>query len=173
MSSHRIGICLWFDNEAEEAARFYTGIFKNSKITKVTRYSSAGYETHKRPAGSVMTVSFELDGQQFTALNGGPLFKFNEAVSLEIYCKNQEEIDYYWEKLTPGGDPNAQVCGWLKDKYGVSWQVTPKDILKLYDDEQSPGAQAAFETMLTMKKIDWPAIQRAYEEANATAGRHA
>ena len=173
LSGPKISPCLWFDNEAEEAARFYTGIFKNSKINKITRYSAAGYETHKRAVGSVMTVSFELNGQPFTALNGGPVFTFNEAISLEIPCKDQEEIDYYWEKLSAGGDPNAQVCGWLKDRYGVSWQVFPKDILDLYEDEHSPGAQAAFEAMLKMKKIDWAEIKRAYDEASATASRGA
>jgi predicted 3-demethylubiquinone-9 3-methyltransferase (glyoxalase superfamily) len=172
-STHRLAPCLWFDDQAEEAARFYTGIFKNSRIGKITRYSSAGFETHKRPAGSVMTVSFELDGQPFTALNGGPEFKFNEAISLEIHCKDQEEIDYYWDKLSSGGDPNAQVCGWLKDRYGVSWQVVPKDMNALFEDENSPGAKAAMEALLSMKKLDWAAIRRAYDEANVTASRGA
>ena len=115
----RISPCLWFANEAEDAARYYTGIFKNSRITTITRYSTAGFETHHRPAGSVMTVAFELDGQSFTALNGGPLFKFNEAVSFQVNCATQDEIDYYWEKLGAGGDPKAQQCGWLKDRYGL------------------------------------------------------
>ena len=163
----RISPCLWFDSEAEEAAKFYTGIFRNSRINYITRYSNAGFEIHKRPAGSVMTVVFELDGQRFTALNGGPNFKFNEAVSLEIHCENQEEIDYYWEKLSAGGDPAAQVCGWLKDRYGLSWQVVPRGVDELFKDEKSPGAQAAMEALLTMKKIDFAALREAYESAGA------
>lgn len=166
----RIRPCLWFDSEAEEAAKFYTGIFRNSRIHYITRYSNAGFETHKRPAGSVMTVVFELDGQRFTALNGGPDFKFNEAVSLEIHCENQEEIDYYWEKLSAGGDPAAQVCGWLKDRYGLSWQVVPRGVDELFKDEKSPGAQAAMEALLTMKKIDFAALRDAYESAGAVTG---
>jgi predicted 3-demethylubiquinone-9 3-methyltransferase (glyoxalase superfamily) len=124
-STLKIDPCLWFDHQAEEAARFYTGIFKRSKIGKISRYGEAGREVHHRQPGSVMTVEFELDGQPFTALNGGPVFEFNEAISLVITCKDQKEVDYYWEKLSQGGDPKAQVCGWLKDKYGVSWQVVP------------------------------------------------
>src|SRR3954464_12898584 len=119
-SIQRIAPCLWFDDQAEGAAKFYSGIFKNSKIVSISRYSEAGHEFHGRPAGSVMVVEFELDGQPFTALNGGPIFKFNEAISLQVYCKTQEEIDYYWVKLSAGGDKNAQQCGWLKDKFGAS-----------------------------------------------------
>src|SRR2546425_5054981 len=116
----RIAPCLWFDNQAEEAAKLYTGIFKKSKIVSISRYSEAGFEIHRRPAGSVMVVAFELEGQAFTALNGGPIFKFNEAVSLQVYCEDQDEIDYYWERLGEGGDPKAQQCGWVKDKDGLS-----------------------------------------------------
>jgi predicted 3-demethylubiquinone-9 3-methyltransferase (glyoxalase superfamily) len=163
----RIRPCLWFDTKAEEAARFYTGIFKNSSINRTTRYSSAGQETHKKAPGSVLTVQFELDGQIFTALNGGPDFKFNEAISLEVHCESQEEIDYYWERLGAGGDPDAQVCGWLKDKFGVSWQVVPVDVDKLYEDSESPGAKAAMEAMMKMKKIDMAALQEAYDNAEA------
>lgn len=119
--TQRITPSLWFADEAEDAAKFYVGIFRNSRITAITRYSAAGVDTHHRPPGSVMTVAFELDGQAFTALNGGPLFKFSEAISFQISCKTQAEIDDYWEKLSAGGDPTAQVCGWLKDKYGLSW----------------------------------------------------
>src|SRR5919201_4781644 len=137
-SIHRIAPCLWFDHQAEEAARFYTGVFKNSRIVAISKYGEAGFEIHRRPAGSVMTVAFELEGQAFTALNGGPAFKFNEAVSLQINCSNQEEVDYYWEKLSAGGDPKAQACGWLKDKYGLSWQVTPTVLLDLIKDQESP-----------------------------------
>ena len=121
----RIAPCLWFDSQAEQAAAFYISVFKNSRIVNVSRYTEAGRETHQRPAGSVMTVTFELDGQPFTALNGGPVFKFNEAISLQVHCDNQKEIDYYWNALSKGGDPNAQQCGWLKDQFGLSWQVVP------------------------------------------------
>lgn len=169
LTTQRITPCLWFADEAEEAARFYTGVFKNSRITKVTRYSSAGVEVHGRPPGSVMTVAFELDGQTFTALNGGPVFKFNEAISFEVNCETQEEIDYYWEKLSAGGDPNAQQCGWLKDRYGLSWQVVPTGIERLFEDENSLGAQRAMEAMLRMKKLDIAELTRAYEGAEATA----
>ncbi len=169
MPTYRTRPCLWFDTQAEEAAKFYTGIFPNSQITRVTRYSTAGQETHRKPPGSVMTVAFELDGEPFTALNGGPEFKFNEAISLEVHCDSQKEIDTYWNKLGAGGDPAAQVCGWLKDKYGVSWQIIPEDISKLYEDENSDGAKAAMEAMLKMKKIDMAALQEAYDNAEAHA----
>jgi len=172
-TKQRIVPCLWFADEAEEAARFYTGIFKNSRITNITRYGSAGVEVHGRPPGSVMTVAFELDGQPFTALNGGPLFTFNEAVSLQVTCDSQEEIDDYWEKLSKGGDPSAQQCGWLKDKYGLSWQVIPADMDELFDDEQSPGAQRAMEALLQMRKLDIAALRRAHDESNVTASRRA
>ena len=158
----RIAPCLWFDHQAEEAARFYTGIFRNSKIVNVTRYGEAGREIHGRPAGSVMTVAFELDGQPFTALNGGPLFKFNEAISLQVFCANQDEVDHYWEKLSAGGDTNAQQCGWLKDKYGVSWQVVPTALLEMVSDANSKKSQRAFEAMLQMKKLDIDKLERAY-----------
>jgi len=157
----RISPFLWFDSEAEPAARFYTGIFKNSRIGTITRYGKAGFETHHRPAGSVMVVSFELDGQKFTALNGGPQFKFNEAISFQVSCETQDEIDYYWEKLSAGGDPRAQQCGWLKDKYGPPWQVVPTMIGELFKDENSARAQRVMETMLPMKKLDLAALKRA------------
>ena len=160
-SVQRISPCLWFDHEAEEAAAFYVSVFKNSKVVSVTRYGKAGQEIHKRPEGSVMTVAFELDGQPFTALNGGPVFKFNEAVSLQVDCDSQEEVDYYWDKLTAGGDPRAQQCGWLKDKYGLSWQVVPRMLPELLKDHQSAKAQRAMEAMLTMKKIDIAEVERA------------
>jgi predicted 3-demethylubiquinone-9 3-methyltransferase (glyoxalase superfamily) len=157
----RITPCLWFDDQAEEAAKYYVGIFKNSKITNVARYSNAGQEIHKRPAGSVMIVEFVLDGQTFTALNGGPVFEFNEAVSLQVYCESQAEIDYYWEKLSQGGDEKAQQCGWLKDKYGLSWQVVPNIIGELFNDHTSAKARRAMTAMLQMKKIDIQKLQRA------------
>jgi predicted 3-demethylubiquinone-9 3-methyltransferase (glyoxalase superfamily) len=159
----RITPCLWFDNQAEEAAQFYTGNFKNSKVVQITRYGKAGHEIHGRPAGSVLTVEFELDGHTFTALNGGPLFKFNEAVSLQINCDTQEEIDHYWEKLGAGGDPQAQQCGWLKDQYGVSWQVTPRAMHDMLADHTSAKYERVMEAMLRMKKLDLAELQRAYE----------
>ena len=160
-SIHRIVPCLWFDHQAEEAARFYIGVFKNSRIVAISKYGEAGFEIHRRPAGSVMTVAFELEGQPFTALNGGPLFKFNEAISLQIYCETQEEIDYYWTRLTAGGDPQAQQCGWLKDRYGVSWQVVPLAVLEMMKE---PGERAdrVMTALLQMKKLDLAALKRAY-----------
>src|SRR6267143_5610007 len=146
----RIAPCLWFDDQAEAAAKFYTGIFKESKILAISRYSKAGYEIHRRPEGSVMVAEFQLEGQRFTALNGGPIFKFNEAVSLQVNCENQKEIDYYWERLGEGGDPNAQQCGWLKDKYGLSWQVVPKGMVEMLNDPDPAKSQRAFQAMLQM-----------------------
>jgi predicted 3-demethylubiquinone-9 3-methyltransferase (glyoxalase superfamily) len=158
----RISPCLWFDNQAEEAARFYTGIFNNSKIVTIARYGEAGREIHGRPAGSVMTVAFELDGQAFTALNGGPIFKFNEAVSLQIYCENQDEVDHYWTKLGEGGAKQAQQCGWLKDKYGLSWQVVPRVLIEMVLDPDPEKSQRVFTAMLQMKKLDIAELKRAY-----------
>lgn len=159
--------CLWFDTQAEEAARFYTGIFPNSRINAVTRYGEAGKEVHGKASGSVMTVDFELNGTRFTALNGGPHFKFNEAVSFQILCKSQAEIDRYWELLGAGGDPDAQVCGWLKDKFGLSWQVVPEGMEEMFRDEKTPGAQRAMNAMLGMKKLDIAALREAYEGETA------
>jgi predicted 3-demethylubiquinone-9 3-methyltransferase (glyoxalase superfamily) len=160
--TQRLTPCLWFDSEAEEAARYYVAIFRNSRLGTITRYSSAGVEIHGRPAGSVMVVEFELDGHTFTALNGGPHFKFNEAVSFRINCTTQAEVDYYWEKLTAGGDPGAQQCGWLKDRYGLSWQVVPEGMDEMMKDSESPGAQRAMNAMLQMKKLDIAALESAY-----------
>lgn len=162
-TTQRISPCLWFDNQGEEAANFYCGIFPNSRINAISRYGEAGQEIHGRPAGSVMTVEFELDGSPFTALNGGPMFTFNEAISLQVQCDGQDEIDHYWQKLGAGGDPNAQQCGWLKDRYGVSWQVVPREMGEYFRDAGSPGAQRAMQAMLQMKKIDIAEIRRAYE----------
>jgi predicted 3-demethylubiquinone-9 3-methyltransferase (glyoxalase superfamily) len=159
----KITPCLWFDNQAGEAAKLYTSIFKNSKIGRITRYGKEGYEIHGRPEGTVMTVEFEIDGQAFTALNGGPMFKFNEAISFQVHCETQEEVDYYWEKLSEGGDEKAQQCGWLKDKYGVSWQIIPKVLIELVSDPDSEKSQRAMKAMLQMKKIDIEKIKRAYE----------
>ena len=158
---HKIAPCLWFDSQAEEAARYYVGIFKNSKIGRISRYGEAGQETHHRPPGSVMTVEFELEGQQFTALNGGPVFTFNEAVSFQIECETQQEIDFYWDKLTAGGDPSAQQCGWLKDKYGLSWQVVPRILADLVTDQDRGKADRVMEALLKMKKLDIAELKRA------------
>jgi predicted 3-demethylubiquinone-9 3-methyltransferase (glyoxalase superfamily) len=158
----KISPCLWFDDQAEEAARFYSGIFKNSRIVTVTRYGEAGHEVHGRPAGTVMTVAFELEGQAFTALNGGPVFKFNEAISFQVYCETQAEVDYYWEKLSAGGDKKAQQCGWLKDKYGASWQVVPRVLVEMISDPDAKKSGNAMEAMLKMKKIDIEELKRAY-----------
>lgn len=163
--AQRITPCLWFDDQGEEAANFYVGTFPNSKITHVERYGEAGKEIHGRPAGSVMTVAFELDGQSFTALNGGPMFKFNEAVSLQIDCESQEEVDFYWTKLSEGGDPAAQQCGWLKDKYGLSWQVVPRVLLEMISDADKAKSQRAFKAMLQMKKIDIAELKKAFAGA--------
>jgi predicted 3-demethylubiquinone-9 3-methyltransferase (glyoxalase superfamily) len=158
----KITPCLWFDDQAEEAVEFYTAIFRNSRIVNITRYGEAGREVHGKPAGTVMTVAFELDGQAFTALNGGPVFKFNEAISFQVNCQTQEEVDYYWEKLSEGGDEKAQQCGWLKDKYGASWQVVPIVLLEMINDPDSEKSQRAMEAMLQMKKMDIGELRRAY-----------
>jgi predicted 3-demethylubiquinone-9 3-methyltransferase (glyoxalase superfamily) len=159
-SIQRITPCLWFDEQAEDAARFYSGIFPNSRIVAVSRYGKAGHEIHGRPAGSVMTVAFELDGLPFTALNGGPLFKFSEAISLQVNCDSQQEIDYYWERLTAGGDERAQHCGWLKDRYGISWQVVPSVIQDLVKEGGEKGDRV-MSALLKMKKLDLAALTRA------------
>jgi predicted 3-demethylubiquinone-9 3-methyltransferase (glyoxalase superfamily) len=152
--------CLWFDNQAEEAAQFYTAIFSNSKIGNISRYGEAGQEVHAKTPGSVMTVTFELDGQVFTALNGGPIFKFNEAISLQVNCETQEEVDYFWQKLSEGGDEKAQQCGWLKDKYGVSWQIVPRVLLETLNADPETS-QSVMTAMLQMKKIDIDALKQA------------
>ena len=151
--SQKITPCLWFDDQAEVAAVFYTGIFKNSRIVEIARYGEVGQEVHGRKPGSVMTVAFELEGQAFTALNGGPQFKFNEAISFQIDCTTQEEVDHYWEKLGEGGDAKAQQCGWLKDKYGVSWQVVPTVLIELITDPDHAKSQRVMAAMMRMKKI--------------------
>jgi len=158
----RISPCLWFDDQAEEAAGFYVAIFKDSKILDIARYGEAGHEVHGKEAGTVMTVAFELDGQAFTALNGGPLFKFNEAISFQVNCETQDEVDYYWQKLSEGGDEKAQQCGWLKDKYGVSWQVVPGILTEMINGPDSRRSQRAMQAMLRMKKIDIDELRRAY-----------
>ena len=155
----------WFDTEAEEAAKFYTSIFKNSSIDRVTRYPSVGQEIHGRKAGSVMTVEFTLQGQKYVALNGGPHFKFNEAVSFIVNCKDQNEVDYFWEKLSKGGDPKAQQCGWLKDKFGLSWQVVPLALEELINDPDREKADHVFQAMLSMKKLNIDELEQAASQS--------
>ena len=151
----RITPNLWFDTESQEAAEFYCSVFPNSKITNVSYYTDAG----PREAGTVLTVDFELDGQRFTAINGGPQFTFDEAVSFLIDCADQDEVDYYWEKLTDGGEESQ--CGWLKDRYGVSWQVVPEGMDELFTDPDKGRAERAMRAMLGMKKLDIAALQAA------------
>jgi predicted 3-demethylubiquinone-9 3-methyltransferase (glyoxalase superfamily) len=158
----KITPCLWFDDRAEEAAEFYIGIFPNSKIVHISRYGEAGKEIHGKPAGSVLTVSFELEGQTFTTLNGGPNFKFNEAISFQVDCEDQAEVDYFWEKLSMGGDPAAQQCGWLKDKYGVSWQIVPRVMIEMLNDADAEKSQRAMTAMMKMKKLNIDELKRAY-----------
>ena len=161
----KISPCLWFDHNAEEAVNHYLSIFKNSKIVGVTRYGKAGQEIHGRPAGSVMTIAFELDGQPYTALNGGPYFKFTEAISFQVNCQTQEEVDYYWEKLSQGGDEKTQQCGWVKDKFGLSWQIVPTALQEMLQDADGEKTNRVLEVLLTMKKLDIAALRRAYEKA--------
>ena len=158
----KITPCLWFDGQAEEAARFYVSVFPDSRITHVSHFTEAGFEVHRRPAGSVMTVAFELGGQSFTALNGGPEFKFNEAVSLQVYCDTQEEVDHYWQRLGEGGDPAARQCGWLKDRWGLSWQVVPRVLDCLIADPDPAKAGRVMEAMLKMRKLDIATLQQAH-----------
>jgi predicted 3-demethylubiquinone-9 3-methyltransferase (glyoxalase superfamily) len=154
--------CLWFDNNAEEAVKFYASIFKNSKIGKISRYGKEGYEIHGKPEGTVLTVEFELNGQTFTALNGGPTFKFNEAISFQVHCKSQKEVDYYWNKLSKGGDEKAQQCGWLKDKYGLSWQIVPTVLGKMLNDKDPKKSKRVMHALLQMRKLDIATLRRAY-----------
>ena len=154
----RITPCLWFDNQAEPAANFYISVFPNSRITAVSHYGEAGFEVHHRPAGSVLTVTFELEGQSFMALNGGPVFRLTEAISLMVSCDTQDEIDNYWNRLCDGGDPKAQQCGWLKDRYGLSWQIVPSIIATLMT---GPAADQVMAALLPMKKLDIAALQAA------------
>ncbi len=153
--------CLWFDGQAEEAVAFYLSIFKNAKITDIARYGEAGKEIHQKSPGSVMTIAFELDGHPFTALNGGPLFKFTEAISFQIYCDTQDEIDHYWDALTKGGDEKAQQCGWLKDRFGVSWQVVPTILPKLMKGPDPEKSGRAMKAMMQMKKLKIDELERA------------
>ena len=155
---------LWFDGNAEEAVNFYTSVFKNSKIESMTRYDEQAAKATGMPKGSLMTVAFQLNGQQFVALNGGPQFKFTEAISFAVNCDNQQEVDYYWEKLGAGGDKKAQQCGWLKDKFGLSWQVVPTVLSKLLADKNAKKSQKVMQAMLQMKKIEIADLQKAFQE---------
>ena len=156
-----ISICLWFDDQAEAAAEFYISIFPDGKVRNVTRFTEAGQQIHGKPPGSVMTVEFEVNGQHFTALNGGPLFKFSEAVSLQVLCDTQDEIDHYWERLSSGGDTVAQRCGWLKDKFGVSWQVVPTALGELLSGDDSEKSARVLSALFEMGKLDIAALQAA------------
>jgi predicted 3-demethylubiquinone-9 3-methyltransferase (glyoxalase superfamily) len=163
LNGSRIAPCLWFDSEAEAAARFYTSIFPSSSIRRISTYAKEGQEIHGRPEGSVMTVDFVLDGHPFTALNGGPVFTFNEAVSFQVLCADQEEVDYFWERLSAGGDPAAQQCGWLKDRFGVSWQVVPVQVQELLDSPDPVRKGRVMQALLAMKKLDIAGLQKAYD----------
>ncbi|KOY03239.1 VOC family protein [Pseudomonas nunensis] len=152
--------CLWFDDQAEAAAKFYCSLFDHSKITAITHYGKAGFEFHGRPEGSVLTVSFELDGQSFTGLNGGPVFTFNEAVSFQVNCYTQDEVDHFWGALS--AVPEAEQCGWVKDKFGVSWQIVPVALMEMLKDPDTVKSQRAMQAMMQMKKLDIAELQRAF-----------
>ncbi len=155
----KITPCLWFDTEAEAAANFYTSVFKNSRIKQVSRYGKAGHDIHSKESGSVMVVEFEIEGQTFTALNGGPQFKFNEAVSFQVMCDTQDEIDYFWDRLCRGGEEGR--CGWLKDKYGLSWQVVPSVLPELLTDAAGARLDRMIDAIMKMKKFDLEAVKQA------------
>jgi predicted 3-demethylubiquinone-9 3-methyltransferase (glyoxalase superfamily) len=159
----RITPFLWFDDKAEEAACFYISIFKNSKIVNIARYGEAGAQVSGRPKGSVMTVAFQLDGEEFVALNGGPQFKFTEAISLVVNCRTQEEVDEYWQKLSIGGQ--EVHCGWLKDKYGLSWQIVPTILGEMMSDPDPKKTERVMKAMIQMKKLDVQALKQAYEQS--------
>jgi predicted 3-demethylubiquinone-9 3-methyltransferase (glyoxalase superfamily) len=163
IAAQKISPCLWFDTEAEEAANFYIGVFANSRICHIARYENAGQEKHGKEAGSVMVVEFDLSGQKFVALNGGPRFKFNEAVSFQVYCETQAEVDHFWSRLTQHGEEGH--CGWLKDKYGLSWQIIPTVLLQMMIDPDSKKSERVMKAFLSMKKFDIAALERAYEGA--------
>ncbi len=170
LDGSRIAPCLWLDSEAEPAARFYTSVFPNSSIGRISTYGKEGHEVHGRSEGSVLTVDFVLDGHPFTALNGGPHFTFNEAVSFQVLCSTQEEIDFYWERLSKDGDPAAQQCGWLKDRFGVSWQVVPVQLQELMAEADPSRKGRVMEALLAMKKLELAQLQRAYDGAASREG---
>jgi len=159
--TQKITTFLWFDDQAEEAAHFYVSIFKDSRVTGVMRYDEEGAKVSGRPKGSVMTVAFELGGQQFTALNGGPLYKFTDAISLVVHCENQPEVDHFWETLSAGGE--EVQCGWLKDRFGLSWQVVPDVLFEMLQDRDPEKSKRAMAAMLTMKKLDIGVLRKAFE----------
>ena len=161
----KITPCLWFDSQAEEAANFYVSIFKNAKIGNITRYGEAGAKVSGRPKASVMTVTFEIERQNFMALNGGPHFKFSEAISFIVNCGTQEEIDEFWEKLSDGGEKG--VCGWLKDKYGLSWQIAPSSLAEMMQDKDSEKTNRMMQAIVEMKKIDIERLEQARGRSNA------
>jgi predicted 3-demethylubiquinone-9 3-methyltransferase (glyoxalase superfamily) len=161
IATQKIVPCLWFDTEAEAAANFYVSVFKSSTIKSVSRFNKEGFEVHGKPAGSVMTVEFELEGQRFVALNGGPQFKFSEAISFQIHCASQEEIDYFWGRLSEGG--TEQSCGWVKDRFGLSWQVVPTALFEMLSGPDAQRAQRVTKAFLQMRKFDIAALRRAYE----------
>jgi predicted 3-demethylubiquinone-9 3-methyltransferase (glyoxalase superfamily) len=153
--------CLWFDDRAEEAANFYVSIFDDAKILRIDRYGEEGFELHGKPAGSVMTVAFEIAGQKYTALNGGPQFSFSEAISFEVHCADQEEVDYFWERLTADGGKEVQ-CGWLQDRFGLSWQIVPEALGRLTSDPDPARSGRVMNAMYGMKKIDIARLEKAY-----------
>lgn len=159
----RITPFLWFDGHAEQAAQFYVSLFENSRITTATRYSRESAQASGQTEGSVMTIGFELDGQPFTALNGGPAFKFTEALSLVVHCQSQDEVDHFWDRLSDGGDPKAQACGWLKDRFGVSWQIVPDEMLALIAQPDAEKSRKVVAALMQMKKIDLPTLRSAAE----------
>lgn len=161
-SIQRIAPCLWFDDQAEEAVAFYTSIFAHSRIVSLSRYGEVGHEFHGKQPGTVMAVAFELDGLAFTALNGGPQFRFNEALSLQVNCQDQAQVDHYWDRLSVGGDGGAQQCGWLKDRYGLSWQIVPTALPQMLSDPDTAKSQRVMAALLQMKKLDIAQLQRAY-----------
>jgi len=160
LRAEKIHPCLWFDNQAEEAAEFYTSIFDNARIVDIGRYGEAASDVSSQKEGSVMTVLFEIEGQRFMALNGGPIFNFTEAVSFVINCETQDEVDYFWGKLTDGG--SEQPCGWLKDRYGLSWQVVPTEIIELLSSGESEKVERMSQSLFQMKKLDIGALKAAY-----------
>jgi predicted 3-demethylubiquinone-9 3-methyltransferase (glyoxalase superfamily) len=160
LPAREITSCLWYDSEAEEAANFYMSVFEDAKIGNITRYGEEGHDIHGREAGSVMTVEFEIAGRKFVAINGGPIFKFDEAISFQIHCDTQEEIDYFWSKLSEGGEES--VCGWLKDKFGLSWQVVPAVLPEMLLDADTEKSQRVTKAFMQMKKFDIEALKQAY-----------
>ena len=162
MTKNRMTICLWYDDQAEQAANYYCSIFKDSSIGRISHYGKEGYEFHKKPVGTAMTVEFTLNDMNFQALNGGPQFVFNEATSILVYCDNQDEIDFYWSKLTMNGEEGP--CGWLKDKFGVSWQIVPSILPEYMADKDNQKTQRVAAAYLKMKKFDIATLERAYKE---------